>query len=293
MTCRAPVGASYEGKKSMSRRTALVAVAGTLLALLGGAGAGSAEEVRVGGTGAVIGVLGRLGEAFAAKHPGERLEVVPGLGSGGGIVAVADGVLHLSVSSRALKAEESAKGLTSAPLLDTPFVFVTSHPKPQRLTRAEVVAVFDGTLKAWPDGKEIKPVLRPKADAATPFLVQHFEGMQPAMDKLRQRADVPVAATDQDNVATAEKVPNSLAGASLVQFMTESPRLRLVALDGADASVETMESGAYGLKMRLHLVSPQKVGEAARRFIAFLGSPEAARIMRESGAVGVPVAVTQ
>lgn len=267
----------------MLRRLALAALMSSLCAM-GTVGVASAEAVKVGGTGSAVGLLGRLGERFAAKYPGNSLEVVPGLGSTGGIAATIDGALDLSISSRPLKPDEAAKGLTSVPLLDTPFMFVTSHPKMQNLTRAELVAIYDGALKAWPDGAEIKPVLRPKSDAATPFLTQNIEGMQTAMDKLRRRPDVPVAATDQDNIDTAEKVPHSLAGATLVQVLTEQPRLRHVSLDGVEASVETMNSGAYGLKMRLHIVAPAKPTASAQQFLSFLRSTEADQIIRESGA---------
>lgn len=259
-----------------------LAAAGAAL-LLVGAGAAGADELKVGGMGAAQGLLQRLGEAFAARHPEDAVEVVPGLGSSGGISAVAEGVLHLSVSGRPLKEEEKAKGLDGIPLLDTPYLFVTSHANPQRLTKAEVVAIYDGALTKWPDGKEIKPILRPKSDSVTPFLIASFEGMQAAMDTLRQRPDVPVAATDQDNIQAAERTAGSFAGATLTQAVTETPRLRRIPLDGVDASVEAMETGAYPLKMRLHAVVRSDRSPAVRRFVAFLHSPAADRIIRESG----------
>lgn len=111
--------------------------------------------------------------------------------------------------------------------------------------------------------------------------------MQSAMGKLRQRPAVPIAATDQDNIQSAETIPNSLAAATLVQFVTEGPRLRLVALDGVDASVAAMENGIYALKVRLRAVTRNAPSLAARKLISFLGSPEADKIIRESGGVAV------
>lgn len=259
---------------------------GTVL-LLSSAGHAFAEEMKVGGTGAAHGLMERLGEAFGASHPGDQVAVVPGLGSSGGIAALAEGVLQVAVSGRDLKPEEKAKGLESAPFVETLFLFVTSHPKRQRLTRADVVAIYEGTLSKWPDGKEIRPILRPRSDAAAAFVVASFEGMPSAMEKTRQRADVPIAATDQDNLDAAEKTPNSFAGMTLLQFTTETPRLRAIALDGVEASVEAMESGAYPLKMRLRIVTRAEPSPLARRFLDFLRSPDADRIIRESGAVTV------
>lgn len=248
-------------------------------------GAALADEMRVGGTGAAHGLLLLLSEAFQAAHPGNNIEVVPGLGSSGGISAVAEGALQFSISSRLLKAEESAKALESAPFFDTPFLFVTSHPKQQKLMKAEVVAIYGGALAKWPDGKDIRPILRPKSDSATPFLIANFEGMQTAMDKLRQRRDVPIAATDQDNIEAAERIANSLAGATLAQIMTERPRLRTIMLNGTEASVEAMENGSYALKMRMYAVMRSKASPIAQRFASFLRSAEAEKLIRQSGGV--------
>ncbi|GJD92989.1 substrate-binding domain-containing protein [Methylobacterium iners] len=244
----------------------------------------AADEIKVGGTGAAFALMQRLAEAFSAAHPGDTVEVVPGLGSSGGIAAVAEGALHLSVSSRMLKPEEKAKGISSAPFLDTPYIFVTSHAKPQALAKADVVAIYDGRLTAWPDGKEIKPVLRPKSESATLFLLAKFDGMGLAMDKLRQRPDVPVAATDQDNLEAAEKIPNSFAGMTLLQFTTEKPKLRTVSLDGMQASTEGNSSPGYPLSIQLFSVAKEKPDRATARFVSFLRTDEAARIIATSGA---------
>src|SRR5262245_30849551 len=251
-------------------------------------GAALADDMKVGGTGAAHGLLLRLAEAFHAASPSDRVEVVAGLSSSGALAAAAEGALGLAIVSRDLNAEEKAKGLMAEPLLHTPFLFVTSHPDPQVLSKWAVIAIYDGTLTAWPDGKEIRPILRPKTESATAFLTDNFEGMQAAMDKLRQRVDVPVAATDQDNIEAAVTVANSFAGAPLVQIMTERPRLRPVAINGVHASVAGMELGAYRLKMRFDAVIKSTPSPVARRFATFLHSAAAEKIIRENGGALLP-----
>jgi phosphate transport system substrate-binding protein len=246
-----------------------------------------ADVLKVGGTGSAQTILQRLSSAYAARHPTDSVEFIAGVGTTGGITAVSEDVLQLSVSGRALKPAERMLGLESAPLLDTPFVFLSSHPEPQMLTSSNVVGIFDGTLVKWPDGREIKPVLRPKRNSATPFLIANFDGMQPAMDKLRRRPDVPVASTDQDNIEAAQKIANSFTGATLLQFVTEQPRLKLITLDGVAPSLEAMESGRYRLKWRLYVVVSAKPSAATQRFVAFLHSAEAEAIIRASGAAKV------
>lgn len=252
-----------------------------------GSGAARAGELKVGGTGVATGILLRLNDAFSKSSPGDKLNVISGLGSSGGIQAVAEGAIQFSFSSRDLKAEEKAKGLMIVPSFDSPFIFVTSHPQPPMLTKADVVAIHDGALKTWPDGKPIKPILRNKTESVTSFLNENFEGMPKAMERSRQRSDLPVAATDQDNFDIAEKIEGSFSAGTLVQFLTEKPRLRKITLGGIDASIETMENGSYPLRMRTYIVMKSDRTPIEARFLDFLQSAKAETILRESGAAPV------
>jgi phosphate transport system substrate-binding protein len=260
-----------------------------LAALAAGGSKASAEIVRVGGTGAAQGLMQRLGEAFSAASPGDTLEVMPGLGSTGGIAAVIDGALAIAVTARVSREAEREKGVHDVPFLETPFIFVSSGAQPHRLSRSEVVAVYDGALRVWPDGNPIKPILRPRSDTTSDLLVASFEGMRAALEKTRKRQDVPVAATDQDNAQLAEKIAHSLAAMTLLQLITERPRVRAIALDGVEPSLARMEDGSYLLRTALHLVVAAQPGPAAQRFIDFTRTPAAERIIRESG--GLPLTV--
>ena len=73
------------------------------------ANSASAETLRMGGVGASTAMLPPL---FAAFDPrGEhQLELIPALGSSGGLRAAADGMLDIAVSGRALKVDEKATG---------------------------------------------------------------------------------------------------------------------------------------------------------------------------------------
>jgi phosphate transport system substrate-binding protein len=259
-----------------------------IMVVLVSPGAAIAAEMKFGGAGYAYVALLRLSEAFNTANPGDKVEGIPSLGGNGGILAVTEGALHIAVTSRALRLDEKANGLVSTPWFDTPFLFVTSHPRPQKLTKTDVVAIHNGTLTAWPDGNKIRPILRPKSNNFTPFLIANFEGMQVALDKLRARPDVPVAATDQDNIHAAEQTPYSFAAATLVQLMTEKPALRPISLDGIEASVEAMRKGSYPLKLRLHVVMKSDSQPIVRRFATFLRSEYAEKFLRENGAALLP-----
>src|SRR5437870_12511136 len=103
-------------------------------------GTAQADDMKVGGTGAAYGLLLRLSEAFHGASPGDRIEVVAGLGSSGALAAAAEGAIGIAIVSRALKADETPKGLVAQPLLPTPLLLVTSHPDPQVPTKPSLIA---------------------------------------------------------------------------------------------------------------------------------------------------------
>lgn len=257
-------------------------------ALLGAVATVRADDIRIGGTGAAVALAEALGAAYERARPQDRVEVVRGLGSSGGVAAAADGAIHIALAGRSLKAEEKARGLTAAPFIETPFVFLTSHQRPQSIAREDVAAIYDGRKRAWPDGREIKPILRPRSDAVTPWLAANLPGLGPAMEELRKRPEVPVAATDHDNIQMAEAVPGSLAPATLVQFLAERPRLKPVAFDGVQPSLAALEDGRWRDMFRMWIVTPVEPGPATARFLAWLQTPEAIAVLRDNGARPAP-----
>lgn len=257
-------------------------------AVLGAMATARADEIRVGGAGAAAALVERLAEVYVESSPGDTFEHLRGLGSSGSIAAAMGGAIHLAFASRTLKPEERAHGVEARPFLETPFVFVTSHPKPQSIARADVAAIFDGRMRDWPDGREIKPILRPRSDTVSPWIADNMPGAGPALEQLRQRPEVPVAATDHDNLQMAEAVPGSFAASTLVQFMAERPRLKLVAFDDVTPCLAAMDSGDWPDIWRIWIVTPAEPTAAARRFIAWLDSPAAIAILRENGARPAP-----
>lgn len=136
------------------------------------------EVVRVGGTGAGSGALQALAEAYERRHPDHRVQVLPSIGSSGGIRAVIDGKLEVGCASRPLKAEERVPGLVETPSATTPFVFATQASTPEEaLTLSGIEDIYAGRRTQWNDGRPIRLVLRPESDAAHAYLSELTPGM--------------------------------------------------------------------------------------------------------------------
>jgi phosphate transport system substrate-binding protein len=244
----------------------------------------AADPLRIGGTGGAIGLMTRLAKPFLERS-GTMLEVVPSLGSGGGIRAAAEGAIDIAVAGRALSDAEKAQGLTEAALLRTPFVFATSSHGPAAMTAAEIAGVYANPVTAWPDGIRIKVILRPKAEDDNAVMARHFPGIGEALAAARARGELPIATTDLDNAALAEGLDGSFIGATYMQMVTERRDLRLIAIDGVAPALDTLESGRYRYDKMLRIVVRTPPSQSVQAFLRFLHSDAGVQALRDGGCI--------
>jgi phosphate transport system substrate-binding protein len=257
-----------------------------VIALLLGIPADSAKAdvLRTGGPGAVTQMLQRIGAAFTQHEPGTTLMVLPNLGSAGAIAGVADGLLDFAVSGRPLNSEE-AKSLTAIVLASTPFGLASSQPNPGNIKSADIAAFFQNVRSVWPDGTPVRVVLRSRTEVDAILLANTFPNMAAVIEQLRGHTEIPVVATDQENVLLAEKMTGSLTAVTLTQVVTEKSRLHFVAIDGVDPTLENFERGAYPYRKDFYFVFARSQKNAVERFIAFLRSAEGEQLLRETGSL--------
>lgn len=278
----------------LQRLTGIVVL---VMPLCAGQGA-AAETVRMGGTGSATEVLRRIGGDFM-RASGIDIEVIPSLGSTGAIRALADGRIDIAVSGRALTENETAAGLRQSLVLRTAFVFATSKPDPNGLKSSDLPAIYATARPTWADGTPIRVILRPRPEADTALMGQLFPGMDTAIEAARRRAEVPVAATDQDNTEIAKGIPGSLIGMSLTQYATEVEpdiiaigerghvqlRLNLVPIDGVMPTLANFESGTYPYTKRLYFLLGPRSAPAGGRFLDYLRSRAGMDALRQAGAL--------
>ncbi|MGQ0484812.1 MAG: PstS family phosphate ABC transporter substrate-binding protein [Hyphomicrobiales bacterium] len=250
---------------------------------LGSFHAGHAETLRMGGTGAGLELLRKLGNVYTADHPELTVEIVPSLGTSGSLSALADGMIDLAVAARALKPEEAEKGLRDVTSARTPFLLVTSQQNPDSIKAADVAAAFEAPAPTWSNGELIRVILRPKSETDTRLLQEFFPGMPEALEKARSRPEIPVAPSDQDNARLAEELRGSLTGATLVQIVAEGRALRGIPIDGVEPTLKNFEAGRYPYGKTLHFVILEKPSAAVEGFVSFLTSEAAAPLMRQAG----------
>jgi len=256
-----------------------------IVLLLAGAmpvgGATAAETLRLGGTGTAIGMLRQVGAEFTAAT-GVKVDVVASLGSTGAIRALGDGLLDIAVPARPLTSDETAAGLRQVAVLRTAYVIATSHVDASGLKSADLAKIFAAEKPTWADGTPIRIILRPRSDTDTALLGELFAGMTEAIESARCRAEVPTAATDQDNAALADRTPGSLIGTTMTQLKTEHRNLHVLPLDEVEPTLANFESCAYRFTKKLCLIVPRNSAPQAQRFVDFLRSPPGMKALREA-----------
>jgi len=107
-----------------------------------------------------------------------------------------------------------------------------------------------------------------------------FPGTREAFVRLRQRADIPVATTDQENLDLAEGLAGSLVGTTLAQVVTEGRRLHFVPINGIRPSIEAVAGGMYGVTKSFHFHARTRPSDRVIAFMAFVGSEDGQAILR-------------
>ena len=245
---------------------------------------GQAAQLTLGGTGADLGTMRVLGEAFEKANPGTTVEVLPSLGSSGGIKAILAGAIDLALTARPLKDKERAWGVKEFAYAKTAVVLATSAGNAQsNVTNDELVEIFAGTRTAWPDGTPIYLVLRRPHDSETRILKAHIPGIDAAFAKAQKRPGIPVAYTVQDAADLIQSRRGGLGTSSLSVIIAEKRPLKGLSLNGVAPTLETLADGSYPMAKTFYFVTKPEPNNLVRKFVAFVRSDEGADILRRMG----------
>jgi phosphate transport system substrate-binding protein len=258
-----------------------VAAASALLLVAGAAGA---ESFRIGGTGAALGTMRVLGEEFRKTRPRLEVEVLPSLGSPGGIRAALAGAIEIGVASRPLKPDELAAGAVQTSVGITPFLFaVAATSKVTALSSAELVDIYAGKRTRWSDGSPVRLVLRSPSGSEIALLYGISPQMKEAHLLAEKRPGLLTTATDQENAEALEKIPGAIGVISLAQLVSEKRSLRALQIDGVAPTPAALRTGSYRLWVPLYFVTGAQPSPRAREFIAFTRSAAGVALLSRNG----------
>lgn len=253
-----------------------------LAAVIGGNSV-RADELRIGGTGAALGTLKLLADAYHKAQSETQVVIVPNLGSTGGIKAVLSGAIQLGVSSRGLREGEVGQGAKSITYGRTPFVFVTSNKTlgVSGVTTEQLPDIYSGKLERWPNGARIRIILRPESDSDTDIVRSISPAVKEAETAAQKRPGILVGPTDHDAISLVEKLPGSFGTSTLSLLLSERPQVVALKLNGVDP----VANSTYPLVKDMLFVTAAATPPSAHKFIEFVRSPAGRQILARTGHV--------
>lgn len=257
----------------------MAAITGVLL--MTGCGDTTSGTVSTDGSTSMEEVIGTIGEAFEQKNEGIKFTYNP-TGSGSGIKAVQEGRCDIGLSSRALKEEEKASGLTET-VLAYDGIAIIVHPdnKVSDLSIKDIADIYTGKITNWKDvgGDDAEIVLIGReAGSGTR---DGFESITGTKDSCKYRQEL---TSTGDVITSVANNPNAIGYASLAAVKDS---VKPLAVDGVKPNENAVKDGSYVVQRPFVLVTKTdtKLSEAAQKFFDFALSDEAVELISKSGAV--------
>ena len=267
----------------MKKIAALALAAALALSVMSGCSKKTSGTVTTDGSTSMENVIGALGEAFQNENSGVTFTYNP-TGSGSGIQAVQEGRCDIGLSSRDLKEEETAQGLTATVLaLDGIAVIVHPDNPVSDLDVDTIAKLYTGEITNWKDvgGADAEIVLIGReAGSGTR---DGFESITGTSEKCQYRQEL----TSTGDVITAvAQNPDAIGYASLASV---EDSVKALSVGGVAPSEDTVKDGSYPIQRPFVLVTKTDapLSEAAQAFFDFATSSNAAELISKAGAVAV------
>ena len=286
-------------KNKMKKVLSLLAAASILTLSLAACGGDSTETpapegeetasisgtVSTNGSTSMEKVVGVLSEQFMMDNTGVTVTYDP-TGSGTGIEAVINGSCDIGLSSRDLKEEEAANGLTATVVaLDGIAVIVNEACPVEDLSLEDIAAIFKGEVTDWSQ-------LGGQAGAIACIGRESGSGTRDGFESITETEDLCVLSQELTSTgAVIEAVknnPNAIGYASLSSAENQEG-IKLVTVGGVACSEATVLDGSYAIQRPFVMVTKTgaELSEAAQAFFDFATSSAANDLIRTAGAVPV------
>ena len=225
-------------------------------------------------------VIGALAESYETKT-GTSVTYNP-TGSGTGIKAVSEGRCDIGLSSRALKSEEEASGLTGTVLAYDGIAIIVHPDNPvEDLDETATAEIYTGEITNWKDvgGNDAEIVLIGReAGSGTR---DGFESITGTKDACKYRQEL---TSTGDVITTVAQNPDAIGYASLASVKDSVKALKV---GGVTPSEQTVKDGSYVVQRPFVLVTQtgKALSDAAQKFFDYALSAEARDTISAAGVV--------
>lgn len=254
-----------------------------LLLCVAFAGCGSkSESVTTDGSTSMSSVIGALSEAFESETG--ITVTYNATGSGSGIQAVEEGRCDIGLSSRALKDEETAKGLVGTTLAYDGIAIIVNPANPISDLDVETIAkIYTGEITNWKEvGGEDKEIVLIGREAGSGTR-DGFESITKTEDSCKYRQEL---TSTGDVITTVAGNPAAIGYASLASV---KDTVKALTVNKVAPSEETIQNGTYVIQRPFVLVTKKDtaLSESAQKFFDYVTSDAAKDTITAAGVVPV------
>lgn len=221
-------------------------------------------DLIVAGSGSVLPLAQRVHDHMASVSPGVVVWMPESLGTAGGIAALRDGAIDIALVSRSLSADEQA-GFMVRPIAQAASTFFVHRDGVTELGRADLIAIYRGELRQWPDGTPIVPMLREPGDSGEHTLSVHWPDLYDALEQARVQRRWPIQSTDQEMLAALRDTPGAIG--LLDVGLSTGQGLAMPLVDGARPDEATLLAGEWPLMRPLSALLRAQPSAAAQEWI--------------------------
>ena len=263
----------------MKKFISILLVAIMAVSALTGCSGSKGGTVSTDGSTSMEKVIGALGESFENDNSGVTYNPT---GSGSGIKAVLEGRCDIGLSSRNLKDEEKADGLTETVLAYDGIAMIVHPENPvSDLTLEQIAAIYTGEITNWNEvgGNDGEIVLIGReAGSGTR---DGFESITGTEDACKYRQEL---TSTGDVITTVAGNPNAIGYASMASVNNS---VKAISVGGVAPSEATIKDGSYAVQRPFVLVTKTdaELSETAKKFFDYITSADANEIITSAGVV--------
>ncbi len=230
-----------------------------------------ADKLVITGSSTVAPLVADMAKRFEQAHPGVRVDVQSG-GSSRGIADARKGLAHVGMVSRSLKDDESDLYSFTIAIDGVCMIVHASNPIGS-LTSRQVVEVYTGEITNWrqlggPD-RPITVVHKAQGRSTLELFLEHF-----SIHNERVKPSV-VIGDNQQGIKTVSGNPYAIGYVSVGSAEYEATHgtpIKLLPMNGVEATVASVAAGSFPLCRQLNLVTPEPSSGLTQRFVDFAQS---------------------
>jgi phosphate transport system substrate-binding protein len=247
------------------------------------------EGIVIAGSGVNLPLMRKLATAYEASRSAGKIEIPDSIGSSGAIKAIMDKGINLGLISRPLLEKEQAVGLKQIQYARSA-VIIAVHPSVQvdNISVADLLAIYNGSKRQWPDQKNIIPHLMYKEDAVNGILADQIKEFSGVLDEALRNNYWKVHYNDLSMARAIASIPGSIGFSDCSWSSSSQEKIKALQLDGVSPTPANIISGEYRLDRGMYFVYQEPMDPRVKDFLAFVFSPEGQQIIQTTQVIPVP-----